>query len=250
MSQTEPRSDPIEEAQRVVETADERDLTVRLIGGTAINRHAESAREEPFKRGYRDVDFVIRREEEDEAAELMEELGYEPNERFNTMRRFRLEFTDPINERKADYIIDRFDFCHTWSLRDRIDEDHPTVPIEDLLLSKLQIVEVSDRDVRDIIAMLTDHPVESGADDTETINSEYIAGLLGDDWGLWRTVTYSLDRVAEYVDSNDLPVDESELDSRIDALRTEIDDHPKSLKWKLRSLVGEHKQWYKRPELG
>jgi len=250
VTQTEPKSDPIEEAQRVVETADERDLTVRLIGGTAINRHAESAREEPFKRGYRDVDFVIRREEEDGAVELMEDLGYEPNERFNTMRRFRLEFTDPINERKADYIIDRFDFCHTWSLRDRIDRDHPTVPIEDLLLSKLQIVEVSDRDVRDIVAMLTDHPVESGADDTEVIDSDYVAGLLGDDWGLWRTVTYSIDRVEEYVESNDLPIDEPELRSRIDALRTEIDDHPKSLKWKLRSIVGEHKQWYKRPELG
>ncbi|MFC6874256.1 hypothetical protein [Halobellus marinus] len=250
MSQTEPRSDPVKEAKRVVETADDRDLTVRMIGGTAINRHAETAREEPFKRGYRDVDFVIRREEEDETVEMMEELGYEPSERFNTMRRFRLEFTDPVNERKADYIIDRFDFCHTWSLRDRIDEDYPTVPIEDLLLSKLQIVEVSDRDVRDIIAMLTDHPIESGADDTEIINSEYIADLLGGDWGLWRTVTYSLDRVQEYVDSNDLPVDESELDSRMEALRDEIDDHPKSLRWKLRSIVGEHKQWYKQPELG
>ncbi|WP_336023603.1 hypothetical protein [Halobellus salinisoli] len=250
MSQTEPRSDPIEEAQRVIERADERGLTVRLIGGTAINRHAETAREEPFKRGYRDVDFVGRREEEQEMTELMLDLGYEANERFNTMRRFRLEFFDPVNERKADYVIDRFDFCHAWGLRDRIDLDHPTVPIEDLLLSKLQIVEVSDRDVRDIVAMIADHAVEAGSDDTEVIDSAYIAGLCSSDWGLWRTVTYSLDRVREYVESNDVPIDEEAVFSRLDSLRGRIDDNAKSLRWRLRSIIGEHKQWYKRPELG
>jgi len=249
VSQTEPLSDPIEEGARVIDAADDRDLTVRLIGGTAINRHAETAREEPFERGYRDVDFVITREEESEVVEMMEELGYESNERFNTMRRFRLEFFDPVNERKADYIIDRFDFCHAWSLRDRIDVDYPTVPIEDLLLSKLQIVEVSDRDVRDIVAMLADHPIERG-DDTERIDPEYVADLLGSDWGLWRTVTYSLDRVEEYVENEELPIDEGRIDDRIGDLRTAIEAEPKSLRWKLRSIVGEHKQWYKRPELG
>ncbi|SDY05022.1 hypothetical protein [Halobellus clavatus] len=249
MSQTEPLSDPIEEGERVIETADDRGLTVRLIGGTAINRHSESAREEPFKRGYRDVDFVITREEEAEVEEMMKDLGYEAKERFNTMRRFRLEFFDPVNERKADYIIDRFDFCHAWGLRDRIDIDYPTVPIEDLLLSKLQIVEVSDRDVRDILAMLTDHPVES-SDDTERIDPEYIADLCGNDWGLWRTVTYSLDRVEEYVENEELPIDERQIHDRIGALRTAINGRSKSLRWKLRSIVGEHKQWYRRPELG
>lgn len=249
MSETEPLANPVEEANRVIETADERGLTVRLIGGTAINQHAETAREPPFKRGYRDVDFVATREDEDEIIAMMAELGYEANKRFNTMRRFRLEFTDPVNERKADYIIDRFDFCHTWSLRDRLDGDHPTIPIEDLLLSKLQIVEVSDRDVRDIIAMVADHPVEAG-DGAETIDPEYIAGLCSGDWGLYKTVTMSLDRIDEYVANNELPLDESHVATRVDALRVAIEESSKSVRWKLRSLVGERKQWYKRPELG
>jgi len=248
-NQIEPLADAVAEAQRVVEAADERDLTVRIIGGTAINLHGETAREEPFKRGYRDVDFVGVREEESEIIDLMTDLGYEANERFNTMRRFRLEFTDPVNERKADYIIDRFDFCHQWDLRDRIEKDHPTVPIEDLLLSKLQIVEVSDRDVRDMIAMLADHPVQEG-EDTETIDPTYIAGLCSRDWGLCKTVTMSLDRVGEYVADNDLPLDEDTIESRLDDLKEGIENRPKSLRWKLRSIVGERKQWYKRPELG
>lgn len=249
MTQTEPLSDPIQEGERVIEEADDRGLTVRLIGGTAIYQHAETAREEPFKRGYRDIDYVANREEESSIVEMMTDLGYEANERFNTMRRFRLEFLDPVNERKADYIIDRFDFCHSWSLRDRLDRDHPTIPIEDLLLSKLQIVEVSDRDVRDMIAMLADHPVESGSD-TETIDPEYIADRCRSDWGLYKTVTMSLDRIVEYTGNNDMPLPEDRIVNRTQALKTAIEEEPKTVRWKLRSIIGERKQWYKQPELG
>jgi hypothetical protein len=249
MSQTDPLTDAIDEGQRVIETAEDRDLTVRLIGGTAIYQHSAAARGE-FKRDYRDVDFVGYRAEEEELVELMTDLGYEENERFNTMRRFRLEFLDPVNERKADYILDRFEFCHQWSLEDRLDEDHPTIPIEDLLLSKLQIVEGSDRDVRDILAMLTDHPVEPDAEDPETIDPRYVSELTSDDWGLCKTITMSLDRVQRYADDEDLPVDREPIDRRIEELRDAIEDRPKSLRWKLRSIVGERKQWYKRPELG
>lgn len=249
MSESEPLADPIDEGYRVIETADDRGLTVRLIGGTAIYQHAETAREEPFEREYRDVDFVGTREDRNEIVELMTDLGYEANKRFNTMRQYRLEFVDTVNERKADYIIDTFDFCHSWSMRDRVEKDHPTIPIEDLLLSKLQIVEISDRDVRDIVAMLADHPVESG-DDTETIDPDYVAELCKNDWGLWRTVTLSLERVAEYVANNDLPIDQHQLTARVEALETAIEEEPKTVRWKLRSIVGERKQWYKRPELG
>lgn len=234
---------------RVVEAADDRGLTVRLIGGTAIYQHAPTVREGPFQREYRDVDFVATREDEDEIIELMGELGYDSNDRFNTMRRFRLEFTDPVNERKADYIIDRFDFCHAWNMRDRLEEDHPTIPIEDLLLSKLQIFEASDRDVRDMIAMLADHPVES-SDDADAIDPEYIADLCRNDWGLFKTVSMSFDRIDEYVANNDLPIDDEQLTDRVDAIRSAIHEEPKTLRWKLRSLIGERKQWYKRPELG
>lgn len=232
----------------MVEEAGDRGLTVRQIGGTAVRTHAETAGVEPFERGYRDVDFVATREDESEVVDLMEELGYRSNNRFNTMHRYRLEFYDEGNDRKADYCIDKFRFCHEWSLRGRLEEDYPTVPIEDLLLSKLQIYEASDRDVRDAIAMLADHPVTESVD-PEHIDPAYVSGLARADWGLYKTVTTSLDRVEEYVRSNDLPIDDSTVTDRVDALRTAMEERPKTLRWKLRSLIGERKQWYRRPEL-
>lgn len=248
VNETEPLSDPVAEGQRIISAANDADLMVRLIGGTAIREHTPSAREEPFERGYRDVDFVTVREDKNDVIDLMVDLGYEENERLNRMHRYRLEFHDPVNDRKADYIVDKFDFCHEWSLRDRLETDEPTVPIEDLLLSKLQIFEISDRDIRDIIAMLNDHPIKSDAG-TEAIDPEYIADRCHSDWGLYKTTTLNLGRVADYLDSNDLPIDEDELNGRIDTLETAIESMPKTIRWKLRAIIGERKQWYKRPEL-
>ncbi len=245
---TEPLSDPIEEGRRVVEAADEEGLMVRSIGGTAIWEHSETMHEEPFARDYRDVDFVTTREDKDAVIEFMIELGYEQNERFNAMHRFQLEFHDPVNGRKADFIVDKFRFCHSWSLRDRIDRDYPTVPIEDLLLSKLQIAEISDRDVRDIIAMFGDHEVGHDVG-TDAIDAGYVAGLCQGDWGLYKTTTMNLDRVESYLADEDLPIDKARLSGRVDALREAIESEPKSIRWKLRSIVGERKQWYRRPEV-
>jgi hypothetical protein len=246
--QIEPLADPIEESRRVVEAAKEKGLMVRSIGGTAIWEHSETMHGEPFARNYRDVDFVTTREDKDAVIEFMTEMGYEQNERFNTMHRFQLEFQDPVNERKADYIVDKFRFCHSWSLRDRIEIDYPTVPIEDLLLSKVQIAEISDRDIRDIIAMFNDHPVGHDVE-TDAIDAGYISGLCQSDWGLYKTTTMNLDRVESYLSNNDLPINDARLSDRVDALREAIETEPKTIRWKLRSIVGERKQWYRRPEL-
>jgi hypothetical protein len=248
MTEQTPRSDPVEEGNRVVDAATDRGLTVRKIGGTAIYDRSETAREEPFKRPYRDVDFVGYRSEESQLEEFMVEMGYEANERFNTMRPHRLEFMDPEHDRKADFILDKFRFSHEWSLKARL-EIHPrTVPIEDLLLSKLQIAEISDRDMRDIIALINDYPV-TGDSGLDAINQEYVAGLCQDNWGLYKTLTINIGKVRDYVQNHDVPVENSMIDDRLKALEDAIEETPKTLKWKLRSLIGERKQWYRRPEL-
>jgi hypothetical protein len=246
--ETAPLENPVEEGRRVVEDADDRDLVVRTIGGTAIDEKCETMQEEPFEREYRDVDFVTTREYESHVTTLMTDLGYEENKRLNTMHRYRMEFFDPVNERKADYIIDKFRFSHSWGLRDRVERDHPTMPIEDLLLSKLQIAEISDRDVRDVIAMMNDHPIATEPDE-DAIDASYVADLCRRDWGLYKTTTMNLERVEEYLRNHDLPIDQSRLQDRATTLYNAIEEEPKTIRWKLRSLLGERKQWYKRPEL-
>jgi hypothetical protein len=241
-----PLKDPIEEASRLLEEAKKRNLTIRLIGGLAIFYHCKTAGREPFKRGYRDIDFVGLKSQSAGINQFMKDLGYEPNERYNIVRTHRAMYFDLDNEREIDYLLDIFEMCHRWDLRQRLKVDYPTIPIEDLLLSKLQIVEVSERDIKDTIAILADHPLGGG--DPERIDPEYIANLCSEEWGLYKTVTMSVNRIKNYLAEVKLPIDVKEIQNRLDELLAKIEQHPKSTRWKLRSLLGEKTKWYEMPE--
>jgi hypothetical protein len=50
--------------------------------------------------------------------------------------------------------------AHTIDLRDRFELDDATLPLADLLLTKLQIVQLNEKDVLDILALLADHELD------------------------------------------------------------------------------------------
>jgi hypothetical protein len=105
--------------------------------------------------------------------------------------------------------------------------------------------------VQDICYLLSAFEVATG-DAPGTIGLGRIGEVLGSDWGWWRTVTGNLDRAAELLSStlahlvpgnaSHDPVEQAR------ALRRHADDSPKSMKWKVRSKVGERSRWYELPE--
>lgn len=241
-----PERDPIKEARRLLENAKKRHLTIRLMGGLAIWYHCKTARKEPFKRDYRDIDLVGLKSQFADLNQFMKDMGYVPNERYNIVRIHRAMYFDLENNREVDYLLDLFEMCHRWDLRRRLNVDYPTIPLEDLLLSKLQIVEVSERDIKDMIVTMADHPLGDG--DTERIDPEYIADLCSKDWGLNKTVTMSINRIKNYLAGVKLPIDVEAIQSQLDELHAKIEQHPKSTRWKLRSLLGEKVRWYETPD--
>jgi hypothetical protein len=128
---------------------------------------------------------------------------------------------------------------HVLDLRQRLTLDDETLTPPDLLLTKLQVVEVNERDLKDAAALLHDH--SSG--------DERVAEVLAADWGWWRTATGNLDRLVEW--TNGLAGFEELTDrvrTRIVQLRRGIDDHPKSIRWRMRAKLGERVRWYELPE--
>jgi hypothetical protein len=124
--------------------------------------------------------------------------------------------------------------CHLLELGERLGGDGGlALDATDLLLSKLQVVETNERDLKDASALLLDCAI----DDVR------IAALLASDWGWWRTTTMVLERVERYAANAGL-----DLGERIAALRARIDAEPKSRRWRLRARVGERKRWYDLPE--
>lgn len=209
-----------------------------MLGGVAIELSTPAGAEPVFRRPYRDLDLITTAADRRSLAEMMEAVGYEPDEQFNAMNgRRRLLFWDAARARQVDAFVGSFEMCHSIPLLDG-DPVSPTVPLAELLLTKLQIVELNDKDAQDVVNLLVTQP--EGA-----IDADRIAALCVADWGLWRTVSLNLDRVVAY--ANGLPV-AGLIRGRTDRLRERIDAAPKPLRWRARALIGDRVRWYDEPE--
>ena len=228
-----------DEGRRVITLAVSQGVPVRLMGGVAVSLRCPSAARPPLVREYKDVDLAGLGSARREITRLLLELGYQADEEFNALHgRTRLLFHDPRG-RQLDVILDRFEMSHMLDLRQRLLLDEQTLTPADLLLTKLQVVELNERDLKDAAALLHDH--DSG--------DERVAELLASDWGWWRTVTANLDQLTQWVTT--LPGFEhgaERVQDRVRTLRRRIDDQSKSLRWKARAKVGERVRWYELPE--
>jgi hypothetical protein len=122
-----------------------------------------------------------------------------------------------------------------------------TVPLAELLLTKLQIIELNEKDVCDTFALLHDHPV--GEEDGESVNAAHIAKLCCSDWGLWRTFTANLEALDGHLKRYELDDEGKErISERVKALRQRIEEEPKTFGWKMRAKIGDRKRWYELPE--
>ena len=241
--------DAQEEARRLIAEAAGRGLTLRLLGGLAVRMHSPSAAHRSLARHYPDLDFASADRRAYKIEELMAQAGYEPNKTFNLLNGdHRLLFFDTAHERQVDIFVGRFHMCHTIPFApQRFTLDPVTLPLAELLLTKMQVVQMNEKDVRDLCALLLDHPFGQG--DAEMINLPYLARLCADDWGLWKTVRLSVQKVRDFSDAYELEGEKKlTLVERLNVLRQALDETPKSLKWKARDAIGERMQWYELPE--
>jgi len=239
-----------DEAGRVTAAARERGITAAVVGGIAVFMRCPSASRPPLQREYKDIDLVTTRSMTQQLTGLLEELGHSPDKRFNALHGGqRLFFWDEQNGRQLDVFVDRFEMCHTFDLRDRLalDPTAPTLPLADLLLTKMQVVEMNLKDMQDIAALLQDHPLMGNE---EGINVQYITTLTRSDWGLQHTLEKTIERLKSEENLSRLQAGEPRytLAAQLDALGRAMQDAPKSTGWKLRSRVGERVRWYELPE--
>jgi len=180
---------------------------------------------------------------------LFIDLGYTPRQIFNAMQgNRRLIFNDIEQERRVDIFLDVFEMCHRFDFKNRLSLDKPTIPLADLLATKLQVVEITDREYRDIIALFHDHEV-TDTDVSDAINGAYLAKMCGDDWGIYKTFSITLGNILSALGDFDLsPSDRDLVKKRIEGLQSKIETQPKSMGWKMRAKIGEKKQWYELPE--
>jgi hypothetical protein len=229
--------DLLEEGRRLVEGARAEGITLRLIGGVAVMAHCPGVLAAGGSRPIADVDAVVGPRQGRALSGYLLSAGYEPEPRFNALHGHqRMLFHGPHGP--LDVLVGVFEMCHRIDLSDRLHLDDPTVTVTDLLLTKLQVVELNEKDARDALDLLAEHDLARAEGDA--VNLDYLDSLVGGDWGLWRTITGTLERLRELA--------EPEPRARIDEVRRSLIEVPKTRRWKLRARVGERVRWYVLPD--
>jgi hypothetical protein len=227
----------VDEAVAIVDQMAGLGADARIFGGVGVVIHCSESLDGPFHREPDDIDLAIARSAAATLTTVLEARGYEANERFNALHGdTRRIFHGPAG--KLDAFVGDFTMCHRLELEDRLAVDRPTLSVADLVLTKLQIVELSEKDASDLFVLLSSHEVGTGPGDV--IDASRVASVLADDWGYWRTASETLERVATR---------HAELRQKVDDLWQHVEAEPKSRRFRMRARIGERRRWYELPEI-
>lgn len=237
---------------KILSEAKDRGVEMRILGSIAFRIHCPKFNHILYSedRTVTDVDFVAHLEDNKKISNIFTSLGWEEDEfvkKMSTTRGNRSIFYSPNGEH-SDVFYDKLEMCHTIDLSERLKIDYPTLSPADLLLEKMQIVELNRKDVIDTLMLFREHEVGSG--DNETINANYISSLCAGRWGFWKTITENLAKLKKFLPEFKTfeEEDRRNIRTKIDSLLKAIEEKPKTFKWKLRSIIGERKKWYREVE--
>lgn len=252
------------EAVSIVAGAGDAGVTLRVVGSAGIRLHCPGPGPvmDRLGRPAKDIDFIVPQRHRKGMRRFLEDRGYViDRDLLIAMEGRRYSFTHPGHGTELDVFVERLEFCHTIEVSDRLDAHPVTIGLEELLLQKVQIVEMTTTDVIDSGALLATHDIAGAGTDAgdgagegsaaggchEAIDGGRIARLLARDWGFHHTATRNLRRVLD--GAGDAATDFGpELNTRVRAragqLLDAIDAEPKNARWRMRDRIGERKQWW------
>ena len=237
----------LDEAKIIVNDLDERNIPIRIIGALAFYHQCPVYRKlyDRMARIPTDIDFIAYSKNRGDLTKYLESKSYEGMQRLNVLYGMRRQiFKHSETGLYIDIFYDNLDMCHKVEFRNRLHFDPLTVSLTDLVLEKMQIVQINEKDIKDCILLFLEHDISE--EDKSKVHSDYIADVLSKDWGYYYTVTTNLKKIKDFLDKYDwIPTDgENVVTDRVDRLLQSIEDKPKSSKWKLREKIGTKRQWY------
>lgn len=238
-----------EEGPRIVTEGAKRGLHLRLLGAIAFQHHCPKYNFLTAKlhRQLSDVDFAGYNSERAGIDKMMREFGYSDQPMVSALfGHQRMIWDNKSNGLHVDIFFDKLEMNHDIPFAGRLGIEETTIPLADMLLEKMQIVHLNEKDIVDTIMLLREHAVGKTAA-PETIDAGYLTKLLSNEWGFYYTVTTNLKKVEDRLDVYPELAEEDRADvsKKIQQLLTMLHDAPKTLAWKLRARVGPKTKWYK-----
>lgn len=262
MSPTKPVTEFfIERATEIVQKARKMGIEARIIGGLAILIHSMNHmdlfkklnRLEDERSQITDIDLITYKSHVKKLDSVLTQLGYTAD--FRVMLYYgdaRRIYHSRDGSHQIDVFIDRLKYNHTIELgkpgKGRLELDFPTIPLSDLLLEKLQIHKIAEKDIKDVILLLRAHePSLEGGEDV--IDLRRLQEVLGDDWGFWYESKLNLEKVLRFIEKyrekNILnEADARNVEGKVKQLLRFLEEMPKTRRWQKRAKIGEKKKWW------
>lgn len=243
----------VSKATSISDVAQEKRVVLRLLGAIAFRIHCPKYEHlhKALGRTISDLDFVGYGKQKGQIEKLLTELGYVKRmPSLVTYYSYRDIYQDPSSQNFVmDIFFDKLQMCHDIDFKNRLEVDSPTIPLAELLLQKLQIVQLTEKDVKDLVVLLREHEIADH--DKETINLPYISKLLANDWGFYYTATTNLRKLTALLNSIHqlTEADKQDINGKIEKTLGAIENEPKTFSWKMRARVGPSKKWYREVEV-
>lgn len=240
-----------DQALKITQTAQDMGVVLRLIGATAFINHCPTHNHlyDEASRKLTDVDLMAYSKTPlDKLDAVFKSVGYEPIRALSWHSTTRDIY---VNNEKLyiDVFRDILAYCHPISFIDRLELDFPTIPLVDLLLQKVQIVEINQKDLFDIVVLLLEHDL-GNSKEREEIDVKRITGIWSQDWGFYYTGTTNLRKAQNF--TGEMPglsgTEKDLVKEKIETLLKRVEETPKSVGWKLRSKIGTKVRWYEAVE--
>jgi hypothetical protein len=240
----------LEEARHLTDEAQKQGMVLRVMGPIALHfyfpEYTDLYRrmERLGERVFTDIDYAAYGKHRGKLVPFFESQHYELEKRAAMISGGDRHIFFSANIPMIDVFYDKLSYNHPIDYRGRL-EIHPyCVSLTDLLLQKLQIVQINDKDLKDAMLLLLAAKV--GEEDKNMINAKYVAKIMSNDWGFYYTSTMNLKKVKDAMDGVKALTDEnrSAIRTQADLILRYIEDAPKSFAWKLRANTGTKKIWY------
>jgi hypothetical protein len=229
------RSPRAERAAALLAAADAGQVPLGALGGVAVELLCPSAGPGgAWSRTLADIDVATVGKSRPRVDALVRANGFEPDEPFNRMNgSVRMRYFDDDGAH-LDVFVDELRLCHLVSWGKALRPGEPTLPLPELLLTKLQVVRCESKDLSDLSALLTD---QWGELQRQRVQLE---DLVRGDWGLWRTGRGNLERLVASTDAT--------VAARASELLAQWRSFRLTAAARLRGAVGDRVRWYEEPE--
>jgi len=241
----------LDEARRLIDEAQKQGIILRVMGPIALHfyfpRYVDLYRsmERLGEKVFTDIDYASYGKYRGKIVPFFEKQGYELEKRSamlsGGMRHIYFGERIPM----IDIFFDKLDYNHPINYQNRLEINPYCVSMTDLLLQKLQIVQINDKDLKDAMILLLAGQI--GEYDNNRINVTYLAKIMSDDWGFYYTSIMNLNKVQAAIHGVPVLTDQDRLliKENAETIIKIIEMTPKTGKWKGRAKTGTSKIWYK-----